>query len=122
MVTPILYIIAPNANSLFLRGLGTKLQRQMIRKPFVNLLWKNNCAVAPSPRKVFLLVPKPFSPSMINGNFLRWVKLRQAFIVDNTCTGHRVFMVYFADKKSTICCFVSCYCIVVDVNKQNGFP
>ena len=38
-------------------------------------------------------------------------------------TGHRMFMVYFANKKSTIgFCFVSCYCIVVDnVNKQNGF-
>ena len=38
-------------------------------------------------------------------------------------TGHRKFMVYFADKKSTIgFCFVSCYCIVVDdVNKQIGF-
>ena len=48
--------------------------------------------------------------------------LRQDFIVDKT-TGHGKFIVYFADKKSTIgCCFVSCYCIVVDnVNKQIGF-
>ena len=44
--------------------------------------------------------------------------LRQAFILDQT-TGHRRFMVYFADKKSTIgFCFVSYYCVVVDnVNK-----
>ena len=36
--------------------------------------------------------------------------------------GHRKFMVYFADKKSTIgFCFVSCCCIVVDVDKQIGF-
>ena len=44
------------------------------------------------------------------------------FIVDKT-TCHRMFIVYFADKKSTIdFCFVSCYCIVVDdVNKQIGF-
>ena len=48
--------------------------------------------------------------------------LRQTFItVQTSC--HRKFMVYFADKKSTIgFCFASCYCIVVDdVNKQIGF-
>ena len=40
--------------------------------------------------------------------------LRQAFITVQT-TGHRKYMVYFADKKSTTGFgFVSCYCIVVD--------
>ena len=40
---------------------------------------------------------------------VRWVKA--GFIVNKT-TGHRKFMVYFVDKKSTIgFCFVSCYCI-----------
>ena len=54
---------------------------------------------------------------------LRW--LRQASMWTSTVqtTGHRKFMVCFADKKSTIgFYFVSCYCIVVDdVNKKIGF-
>ena len=51
--------------------------------------------------------------------------LRQAFIVDKHVqnTYHRTFMLYFADKKSTIgFCFASCYCIMIDdVNKEICF-
>ena len=49
--------------------------------------------------------------------------LRQAFIVDKHYNCHKMFIVYFADKKFTTgFCFVPCYCIVVDdVNQQFGF-
>ena len=48
--------------------------------------------------------------------------LRQALLWTSTAY-HRKFMVYFADKKSTIgFCFASCYCIMIDdVNKEIGF-
>ena len=55
---------------------------------------------------------------------LRWVKA--GFLLWTSTvqtTGHRKFMMYFADKKSTVgFCFISCYCIVVDnVTKEIGF-